>query len=60
MELLFESRTEITRRTGKIYFFQRKPTIHPESILGPDSFIDGAGLMCYGTVLRDNGIYRMW
>ena len=60
MELLFESRAEITKRTGKVYFFQRKPTIHPESILGPDSFVDGAGLMCYGTVLRDNGIYRMW
>ncbi|MBL7044493.1 MAG: hypothetical protein ISR77_38055 [Pirellulaceae bacterium] len=60
MELLFESRTEITKRTGKIYFFQRKPRIHPESVLGPDSFVDGAGTMCYGTVLRENGIFRMW
>ena len=60
MELLFESRTEITKTTGKTYFFQRKPTIHPESVLGPDSFVDGAGTMCYGTVLRDSGIYRMW
>lgn len=60
MELLFESRTEITERTGELYFFQRKPTIHPESVLGPDSFVDGAGTMCYGTVLRDNGIFRMW
>jgi len=60
MELLFESRTEITKRTGDIHFFQRKPAIHPESVLGPDSFVDGAGTMCYGTVLRDNGIFRMW
>jgi len=60
MELLFESRTEITKRTGKIHFFQRKPTIHPESVLEPDSFVDGAGVMCYGTVLRDKGIFRMW
>jgi len=60
MELLFESRPEITRRTGDIKFFQRKPTIHPESVLEPDSFVDGAGAMCYGTVLRDNGIFRMW
>lgn len=60
MELLFESRTEIIRRTGKVYFFQRKPTIHSESVLGPDSFVDGAGTMCYGTVLRDSGIFRMW
>jgi hypothetical protein len=48
MELLFESRTEITQRTGEVHFFQRKPTIHPESVLGPDSFVDGAGTMCYG------------
>ena len=60
MELLFESRTEITERTGDIKFFQRKPTIHPESVLEPDSFVDGAGVMCYGTVLRDKGMFRMW
>ena len=60
MELLFESRAEITSRTGNIEFFQRKPTIHPTPVLEPDSFVDGAGVMCYGTVLRDNGIYRMW
>ena len=60
MELLFESRSEITKRTGNIKFFQRKPTIHPKSVLEPDSFVDGAGAMCYGTVLRDKGIFRMW
>ncbi len=60
MELLFESRTEIIGRTGKIYFFQRQPTIHPAPVLEPDSFVDGAGVMCYGTVLRENGIFRMW
>jgi hypothetical protein len=60
MELLFESRSEITKRTGNIKFFQRKPTIHPEPVLEPDSFVDGAGVMCYGTVLRDKGILRMW
>lgn len=53
--LLFESRTEITGRTGKVRFFQRQPTIHPEPVLGPDSFVDGAGTMYYGTVLRDLG-----
>ena len=60
MELLFESRPEITERRGEIEFFQRKPTIHPEPVLGPDSFVDGAGTMCFGTVLCDNGIFRMW
>ena len=60
MELLFESRTEITKRTGNVEFFQRKPTIYPEPVLEPDSFVDGAGAMCYGTVLRDKGIFRMW
>ncbi len=60
MELLFESRPEIISRTGQINFFQRKPTIHPIPVLEPDSFVDGAGVMCYGTVLRDKGIFRMW
>ena len=60
MELLFDSRAEITERTGQLSFFQRRPTIHPEPVLGPDSFFDAAGAMCYGTVLRDHGIFRMW
>ncbi len=60
MELLFESRTEITGTSGKVYFFQRKPEIHPEPLLPLDSFVDGAGMSLYGTILRDGGIYRMW
>lgn len=59
MELLFESRANITA-SGKLNFFQRKPEIHPEPVLGPDSFVDGAGASLYGTILRDGGVYRMW
>ena len=38
MELLFESRTEITKRTGEIYFFQRKPLClgRKQQLLFPD------------------------
>ena len=60
MELLFESRRNIAVNAGKVSFFQRKPTVHPASVLGPDSFVDGAGTSIYGTVLHDGGIYRMW
>lgn len=60
MQLLFESRTEIAKTTGKLAFIQRTPTIHPEPLLGPESFVDGAGTALYGTVLREQGIYRMW
>ncbi len=60
MQLLFESRTEIAKTTGRLSFIQRQPTIHPEPLLGPDSFVDGAGTSLYGTILREQGIYRMW
>ena len=60
MELLFESRTEITGTTGKVYFFQRKPDIHPEPVIPLDSSVDGAGTSLYGTILHDGGVLRMW
>ncbi len=53
MELLFESRTNITGASGKLSFFQRKPEIHPEPVLGPESHVDGAGTSLYGTIIRD-------
>jgi hypothetical protein len=60
MELLFESRADIVAVGGRMNFFQARPTLHPEPVLGPDSFVDGAGTSIYGTVLRDGGRYRMW
>ena len=59
MELLFESRTNL-KAGGKLYFFQRRPRIHPEPVLTPDTFVDGAGTSLSGTVLHDGGMYRMW
>ena len=55
MELLFESRMNLNAY-GKLYFFQNKPAVHPEPVLEPDSFVDGAGATLYGTVMRDTGI----
>jgi len=62
MELLFESRLEILRAEGKIYFIQVAPETHPEPVLepDPDSFADGGGASIYGTVLDDGGRLRMW
>jgi hypothetical protein len=61
MELFFESRPEIAEdTTGKVQFFKRKPQIHPEPVLEPDSFVDEAGVSLYGTVLNDGGRLRMW
>lgn len=60
MELLFESRPEITASVGKVYFIQCSPEIYPEPLLPLDSFVDGAGMSLYGTILRDGGMYRMW
>jgi len=60
MELLFESRREITETTGKLYFQQRPPAIHPEPVLPLGSSVDAAGASLYGTILHDGGVYRMW
>jgi hypothetical protein len=62
VELLFESRAEIRDVTGKLHFIQMQPTFHPSPVLEPDpgSLVDGGGVSCFGTVLRDGGKYRMW
>ncbi len=60
MELLFESRTNLGNFSGHLNFVQRKPELHPEPVLKPDTFADGAGVSIYGSVLRDAGKLRMW
>ncbi|OPZ99352.1 MAG: hypothetical protein BWY71_01008 [Planctomycetes bacterium ADurb.Bin412] len=59
MELFFESRQDISLK-GKVYAFQETPEIIPNPLLRPDTDADGAGASIYGSVLHDNGIYRMW
>jgi hypothetical protein len=60
MELLFESRTNLGGFTGHLNFVQRKPRLHPEPVIRPDTFADGAGVSIYGSVLQDGGKLRMW
>lgn len=60
MELLFESRTNLSGFSGHLNAIQYKPEIHPEPVLLPDTFADGAGVSIYGSVLRDGGKLRMW
>jgi len=60
MELLFESRTNLGGFTGHLNFVQYRPRIHPEPVVRPDTFADGAGVSIYGSVLRDGGKLRMW
>lgn len=60
MELLFESRTNLSGFSGHLNFIQHKPRIHPEPVLRPDTFADGAGVSIYGSVLRDGDRLRMW
>ena len=59
MDLLFESRINLNA-SGKLLFFQNKPELHPTPVLEPSSFVDGAGTQLYGTVMYDQGMYRMW
>jgi hypothetical protein len=60
MELLFESRINVDSYSGHLNFIQRAPKLHPEMVLKPDSFADGAGVSIYGSVLNDGGKLRMW
>jgi hypothetical protein len=43
MELLFEARPVIWGLSGRVDFFQRRPMIHPATVIEPDSPVDGSG-----------------
>lgn len=60
MELLFESREEISNLDGKLRWIQQRPKICESPVLTPDNSGDGAGCSIYGSVFYDNGLYRMW
>ncbi len=60
MELLFESRQEVGNVSGKAYPVQGRARLHPEPVLLGSNDADGAGVSCYGTVLREGGVYRLW
>jgi len=60
MELLFESRTNLSGFSGHLNFVQYQPHIHPEPVLRCDTYADGAGVSIYGSVLHDGGRLRMW
>jgi len=59
MELMFESRVELTRIEGRIRAVQQTPELLPAPVLVPDGGADGNRVQI-GTVLRDGGVYRMW
>jgi hypothetical protein len=60
MELLFESRLNLNV-SGKLMFFQNRPEYHPAPVLepGPEA-VDAAGTTVFGTVIHDQGTFRMW
>lgn len=60
MELVFESRRNISNVTGSVHFVQWRPRIHQEPVVQPDTFVDGLGVLGYGTVLNDGGRFRLW
>ncbi len=60
MELLFESRSNLSGFMGTLHFVQHKPEVHMEPVMLPDTFVDEGGINGYGTVLNENGKLRMW
>ena len=59
MELLFESRLNVSPVSGKLLWTQAKARLHPEPVIARDTSWDGAGASPM-TVLHDGGRYRMW
>lgn len=57
MELLFESRTNISGLSGHFNMATHTPEILPEPLVRPDTFVDADG--SYGTVLYDGGVLCM-
>ena len=55
MEVLFGSRVDSERTTGKLRLIQAHPRLHPEPVVQRDTFADKAGTIIWGTVLRDAG-----
>lgn len=60
MELIFESRRNLSNVQGNVHFVQWQPEIHQEAVLRPDTFADGGGIFPYGTVLNEGGTLKMW
>ncbi len=60
MEILFESRREIIGRRGRLIPFQASARASGEPVLRGDQETDGGGCALYGTVIAENGGFRMW
>lgn len=60
MELIFETRPDILKVTEHLHFLQCKPKITDEPVLVGDTPVDSKGAYLYGSVLYDQGLYRMW
>ena len=60
MHLACEGHPQISWVTPGMQFVQNRPTVYPEPVLEPATDADRVSTSIYGSVLRDNGLYRMW
>ena len=60
MQLACEGHSQIGWVTPGMQVVQNRPTVHPEPVLEPATDADRMSTSIYGSVLRDNGLYRMW
>jgi len=60
MELLFESRSNLSQFLGTLHFVQWQPEVHQEAVISPDTFVDRRAVSAYGTVLNEDGKLKMW
>lgn len=60
MEPCFEASRKIFSTSGQIRWVQAQPRVLEHPVLQGDGPGDAVGCYVYGSVLRDQGMYRMW
>ena len=60
MQIICEGSSRISGTSDGIRLVQNQPHFHDEPVLVGDSFVDAYGCSIYGSVLQEDGGFRMW
>jgi len=60
MQVLCEGHPQIQRMSPGMRLVLNRPTVLDEPVLQGDSDADATGASIYGSVIRDQGVFRMW
>jgi len=60
MQLLCESHPRVGRVTDGFHQIVASPLVYPEPIVRGETPVDMYGTSIYGSVIKENGLFRMW